>query len=108
MEVGLGPGDIVLDGDLAPPPDGKGHISPPPLFGSLLWPASPQARNLPITRIVDWTVCGGRLSWQSYRIIATRLVSFLNSPFPLQWEGVLAVTDVQRIVCIHQSSVVGW
>jgi len=36
-EVGLGPGHIVLDGDRAP--DGKGHSSPPPLFGPcLLWP----------------------------------------------------------------------
>ena len=37
MEVGLSPGDIVLDGDLAPR-HGKGH-SIPPLFGPcLLWP----------------------------------------------------------------------
>ena len=36
-EVGLGPGDIVLDGDPAPPLR-KGHSSPP-LFGPcLLWP----------------------------------------------------------------------
>jgi len=35
-EVGLGPGDIVLDGDPAPTPK-KGHS--PPIFGScLLWP----------------------------------------------------------------------
>jgi len=35
-EVDLGPGDIVLDGDSAPPE--KGHITPP-LFGPcLLWP----------------------------------------------------------------------
>ena len=27
MEVGLGPGDIVLDGDPAPPPHRKGHWS---------------------------------------------------------------------------------
>jgi len=31
MEVGLGPGHIVLDGDPAPPPR-KGHGSPPPTF----------------------------------------------------------------------------
>jgi len=38
-EVGLGPGDIVLDGDTAPPPREKGHNSHPPLFGQcLLWP----------------------------------------------------------------------
>jgi len=35
MEVGLSPGDIVLDGNAAPP--NKGH-SPPPIFGPcLLW-----------------------------------------------------------------------
>ena len=35
-EVGLGPGDIVLDGDPTPPKK-KGHSSPP-LFGPcLLW-----------------------------------------------------------------------
>jgi len=50
-EVGLGPGDIVLDGDSAPL-HAKGHSSPP-LFSPLLWPASPQARILPITCIVD-------------------------------------------------------
>jgi len=38
-EVGLGSGDIVLNGDPALPPHGKGHSSFPPLFGScLLWP----------------------------------------------------------------------
>jgi len=37
-EVGLGPGHIVLDGDLAPPSHGKGQSSPP-LFGPcLVWP----------------------------------------------------------------------
>jgi len=37
MQVGLGPGCIVLDGDPAPPPP-KGH-SPHPIFGPfLLWP----------------------------------------------------------------------
>ena len=36
MEVGLGPGDFVFDGDLAPPE--KRH-SPHPIFGPcLLWP----------------------------------------------------------------------
>ena len=29
-------------------------------------------------RIVDYAMCGGRLSWQSYRIIATRLVLCVN------------------------------
>jgi len=35
MEVGLGPGDIVLDGDPAPPPQKRGHNSPP-LFGQYI------------------------------------------------------------------------
>ena len=35
MEVGIGPGDIVLDGDPAPQKGGQ-----PPIFGpSLLWPS---------------------------------------------------------------------
>jgi len=50
-EVTLGPGDVVLDGDLASSPrKGAQH---PQLFGPLLWPTSPQARILPIIRIVD-------------------------------------------------------
>jgi len=37
MEVGLGPGHIVLDGDTAPLHQKKGQ-SPPPIFGPfLLW-----------------------------------------------------------------------
>ena len=36
-EIGLGPGHIVLDGDLSPPPEGT--ASPPPIFGLyVLWP----------------------------------------------------------------------
>ena len=36
MEVGLGPGHIVLDGDTAPLPK---HGTEPPIFGPcLLWP----------------------------------------------------------------------
>jgi len=34
MQVGRGPGHIVLDGDPAPPPS-KGH-NPPPIFGPYL------------------------------------------------------------------------
>ena len=44
MEVGLRPGDFVLDGTQLPPKNGdpappkRGH-SPPPIFGGcLLWP----------------------------------------------------------------------
>jgi len=48
-EVRLGPGDIVLDGD--PPPHAKGHSSPH--FSAYCSPASPQARILSITGIVD-------------------------------------------------------
>jgi len=37
MEVGLSPGDFVLDGDPAPPP--KGHSPSPLILGPcLLWP----------------------------------------------------------------------
>jgi len=35
MQVGLGPDNIVLDRDPAPPPP-KGHNSPPPIFGLYL------------------------------------------------------------------------
>jgi len=39
VEVGLGPGDFVLDGDPAPPQKGGG--APSPIFGPcLLWPNS--------------------------------------------------------------------
>jgi len=34
----------------------------------------PVGPHLPITSIVDYVVLGGRLSWQCYRISATRLV----------------------------------
>jgi len=38
MQVGLGPGHIVLDGDPAPSKKGEGRHSPP-IFGiCLLWP----------------------------------------------------------------------
>jgi len=42
MEVRLGQGDSVLDGDPARPLHAKGHSSlhPTTLFGPLLWPAS--------------------------------------------------------------------
>ena len=43
-EVGLGPGDIVLDGHPAPPTERD--TAAPSLFGPLLWPPSPQARIL--------------------------------------------------------------
>jgi len=36
MELGLGPGDIVLDGDPAPPP--KTGTTPPTFRQCLLWP----------------------------------------------------------------------
>ena len=50
MEVGLGRGDIVFDGDLAPLPQ-KGHSSPPPSFQPMSvvakWsPISPTAKLL--------------------------------------------------------------
>jgi len=37
MEIGLGPGHIVVDGDPAPPPK-KGEAQPPFLGPCLLWP----------------------------------------------------------------------
>jgi len=51
-EVCLCLGDNVLDGD-RPPPRKRAQRPPPPLFGLLLWLASPQARTLPITCFVD-------------------------------------------------------
>jgi len=43
-EVGLGPDDIVLDGDPAPPPKGAHQ---PPLFGlCLLWPNGRPSQQL--------------------------------------------------------------
>jgi len=48
-EVGLGPGDIVLDGDPAPP-HGKGHSSPCPIF----WPMSIVAKRSPISAIAEF------------------------------------------------------
>jgi len=52
LEIGLDPGYIVLDGDLAPPPS-KGHS--PPIFGPcLLWPNGWMYQ--------DATSCGGRPS----------------------------------------------
>ena len=52
MEVRLGPGDIVLDGDSPPPQKGAWQ---PPLFAPLLSPASEQAHILPVTHIVKST-----------------------------------------------------
>ena len=36
MELGLGPGDFVLDGDPAIPPQGGGAVPLPPIFGPCL------------------------------------------------------------------------
>ena len=45
IEVGLGPRDILLDGDSAPPR--KGAQQPPPIFGPcLLWPNGRPSRQL--------------------------------------------------------------
>jgi len=48
LEVRLGPGDIVLDGDSPPPWKGAQRT---PLFGPLLFPTSLQAQILPITHM---------------------------------------------------------
>jgi len=50
MEVGLDIG-VIVRWRLSSPSTQRG--TPAPLFGPLLWPASPQARILPITHIVD-------------------------------------------------------
>jgi len=42
-EVGLGPGDIVLDGDPAPPRQAAQH---PPLLGPLFWHGRPSQQLL--------------------------------------------------------------
>jgi len=51
-EVRLSSGDTRRWGTTSPLRKGA-QQRPPPLFGPLLWPASPQARILSITRIVD-------------------------------------------------------
>jgi len=39
MQVGLGPGHFVLDGDPVLPPEKRGHSRQPPIFGLCpLWP----------------------------------------------------------------------
>ena len=63
VELGLGPGHIVLDGDPATPK--KGHCSP------TFWPMSIVAKRLPISTAVElfllvfdmkkeWTKCDAR------------------------------------------------
>ena len=47
-EVGLGPGDIVLDGNLAHPRKGKGHSSP-----HTLRPMSIVAKRSPISATAE-------------------------------------------------------
>jgi len=48
MEVGLGPGDIVLDGDPAPPRKGAQQRSRP-----TCWPMSIVAKRSPISATAD-------------------------------------------------------
>jgi len=50
-EVGLGPGDIVLDGDPAPPTEIRGTAAP--TFRPTALTPIPQARILPMSCIVD-------------------------------------------------------
>jgi len=58
-EVDLGPGHMVLDGDLALPPR-KGHSSPSPLFGPcLLWPRSSRS---PTAELLSTDVSYGFMS----------------------------------------------
>jgi len=57
-EVGLGPGDVVLDGDPPPPPNGKGAQQLPVIGPCLLWPNSrPTAEQDFVT---GWV---GSVSW---------------------------------------------
>ena len=52
MEIGLGPGDIMLDGDPAPPRNGH---SSPPLFGPCLFqPMSIVAKRSPISLTAEF------------------------------------------------------
>jgi len=53
MEVGLGPGNIVLDGDPRPPSMQGAQQTPTSQPTALARGASPRACILPITRIVD-------------------------------------------------------
>ena len=52
MEVGLGPGDIVLDGDTTPPQKGA-HQPPPRTFR----PMSIVAKRSPISATAELLVC---------------------------------------------------
>jgi len=54
-EVGLGPDDIVLDGDPAPPK--KGHSTPPPLFGPCLFGQTAGRIKMPLGMEVDLGQC---------------------------------------------------
>jgi len=75
MEVGLGPGDIVLDGDPARPPR-KGHSKPNFQLTALARiPAGPHFTHNPYCRL-------GSARWAAlvaiHPIIAARLVSFFG------------------------------
>jgi len=45
-EVGLGPGEIVLDGDAAPSPEWKGVQQLPTFWPTLLWHGRPSQQDL--------------------------------------------------------------
>jgi len=49
MEVGLGPGDIVLDGDPAPLPTERGTVAPTHTF----WPMSIVAKRSPTSAAAE-------------------------------------------------------
>jgi len=48
LEVGLGPGDIVLDEEPAPPTE-RGTAAPPPNF----WPMSVMAKRSPVSSTAE-------------------------------------------------------
>ena len=86
MEVGFGPGDIVLDKDPAPP-HRKGH-SRPPLFGwCLLWlngcPSQQLLSSCSLSSIVfvEFLLVSASLLKMNYRICET---GFYNGEWKLQ------------------------
>jgi len=88
----------VLDGD--PPPHGKGHSSPL-LFGPLLWPASPQARILPV---FSTRQCAAVVSRGNPTGIATRLVGITLQIWEEKKSKILRLpyVDVNReIACVR-------
>jgi len=78
MEVGLGPGDFVLDGDPAPPP--RKTDRSPQIFGPcLLWPNG-------------WTDQDG--TWHGGRPQPRRLFVLDGDPAPLNFRPIFIIVIV--------------